>query len=120
MKVLNNVKVLQGDGVDLKQIERILKFVTNSGYAPENIVFGSGGALLQKVNRDTYKFAMKASAVLTTENKWEDIYKDPITDPGKRSKSGRFDNIKTTVYHNGELINETDFERIRKLSLSEY
>jgi nicotinamide phosphoribosyltransferase len=44
-----------------------------------------GGAFLKGVNRDTQKFAMKASAVLRN-GVWEGISKDPITDPDKRSK----------------------------------
>jgi nicotinic acid phosphoribosyltransferase len=47
-----------------------------------------GGELLQKVNRDTQKFAMKASAACVN-GEWRDVYKDPITDSGKRSKKGR-------------------------------
>jgi len=116
LKVLNHVKILQGDGVDLQQIASILYAVTGKGFAPENIVFGSGGALLQKVNRDTYKFAMKASAILNSNDQWIDIYKDPITDPGKRSKSGRFENINTLVYKDGKLYNETTLDRIRLLA----
>ena len=34
------------------------------------------------------KFAMKASAA-KVDGKWIDVYKDPITDTGKRSKRGR-------------------------------
>ena len=48
-----------------------------------------GGALLQHCNRDTLKFAMKCSAMKNDEG-WFDVYKDPVTDPGKASKRGRF------------------------------
>jgi nicotinamide phosphoribosyltransferase len=47
-----------------------------------------GGALLQIVDRDTQKFAMKASAA-EINGEWVDVIKDPITDPGKKSKAGR-------------------------------
>ena len=116
-KVINKgMKILQGDGVDLSVIAEILNSVVNWGFDPGNIVFGSGGALLQKVNRDTYKFAMKASSVLNNNGSWVDIYKDPITDPGKRSKSGKFENINTLVYDHGLFYNKTTFEDIRKLA----
>jgi hypothetical protein len=49
-----------------------------------------GGALLQKVNRDTQKFAYKCSAVFDGDY-WLDVYKDPVTDPGKKSKRGLLD-----------------------------
>jgi len=47
-----------------------------------------GGALLQQLNRDTQRFAMKCSAVLI-DGLWVDAFKDPITDPDKASKRGR-------------------------------
>lgn len=84
-KVINNVGIIQGDGIDLETMEDILKTTTGLGYSSENLVFGSGGALLQKVNRDTYGFAQKASAV-KRYNHWEGIQK--VT-PGKKSKAGR-------------------------------
>lgn len=87
-KVLNHVGIIQGDGVDTDAIDKILAKVTHLGYSAVNLVFGSGGALLQKVNRDTYKFAQKASAVLV-RGEWVPIFKDPVTDPGKKSKAGR-------------------------------
>jgi nicotinamide phosphoribosyltransferase len=46
-----------------------------------------GAALLQKVNRDTQKFAMKCSAA-EVNGQWRDVFKDPVTDQGKRSKTG--------------------------------
>ena len=58
------------------------------GLSAENVAFGMGGELLQNVNRDTLKFAMKASAI-EIGGHWSDVYKDPVTDAGKRSKRGR-------------------------------
>ena len=55
------VRLIQGDGIDLKTLENILKTVTDLGFSAENWVFGSGGGLLQKFDRDTLKFAIKAS-----------------------------------------------------------
>jgi nicotinamide phosphoribosyltransferase len=99
-----------------------------------SVAFGMEGALLQKVNRDTMRFAMKASAAKVNGN-WRDVYKDPVTDRGKRSKKGRLaviepepDNYKTisetqlgsqrnileTVYSNGKLIREFNFDEVRK------
>ncbi|RYD50652.1 MAG: nicotinate phosphoribosyltransferase, partial [Verrucomicrobiaceae bacterium] len=52
-KVLNNVRVIQGDGIDDETvIEAILKNLTEAGFATDNIAFGMGGGLLQKLNRD--------------------------------------------------------------------
>ena len=43
---------------------------------------------LQKLDRDTQKCAYKCSCV-TVEGEERLVFKDPISDPGKRSKKGR-------------------------------
>lgn len=92
-KVLNTVRVLWGDGINEQSIKTILRVLVDvGGWSADNIAFGMGGALLQIVNRDTLKFAMKASAVGIEDKDgavtWKDVFKDPITDPGKVSKRG--------------------------------
>ena len=67
-KVLSDcVRVIQGDGVNLESIEVILASIKQAGFSADNIAFGMGGGLLQKVDRDTLGFAMKASAVKVDE-----------------------------------------------------
>ncbi len=87
-RVLNNVRVIQGDGVNRDSIEAIINNLIDEGYSVSNIAFGMGGALLQASDRDTLGFAMKCSAI-QIDGKWTDVYKDPVTDSGKRSKRGR-------------------------------
>lgn len=87
-KVLNHVRVIQGDGINPDSIRAILERVTGAGYAADNVSFGMGGALLQQLNRDTQKFALKCSAA-RVDGRWIDVYKDPVTDKGKQSKRGR-------------------------------
>lgn len=87
-KVLNYVRVIQGDGINPTSIRAILERVTSAGYATDNVAFGMGGALLQQLNRDTQKFALKCSAA-RVDGHWIDVYKDPVTDKGKQSKRGR-------------------------------
>ena len=109
-----------------------------------------GGALLQKVDRDTLKFAFKCSAIMI-DGKWRDVFKSPVTDMGKRSKGGRLDLIKhydaqagwafetirlddverdtearstamRTVFENGELYPHADesLEQIRERASREF
>jgi nicotinamide phosphoribosyltransferase len=87
-RVLNHVRVIQGDGIDPKSIRTILDRATGAGYSADNLTFGMGGALLQRLDRDTQKFALKCSAA-RVDGRWIDVYKDPVTDPGKTSKRGR-------------------------------
>lgn len=129
-KVLNNVRVLQGDGIDQESIEAILFNADRAGFSADNILFGQGGALLQQVNRDTQKFAMKCSAI-RVNGKWRDVYKDPITDSGKKSKRGRVTLYKEfgrfysgvedwptscleTVYKDGMIVKEYTFDEVRE------
>jgi nicotinamide phosphoribosyltransferase len=101
------VRVIQGDGINERSIEAILTNLANVGYSADNISFGMGGELLQTVNRDTMKFAMKASAV-KFDGDWIGFSKDPIADAGKRSKKGRL----AVVRRDGEIktVNESDLK----------
>lgn len=91
-------RVLQGDGVNPDSIQDILDMLKEEGWSGENIVFGMGGKLMQaEIDRDTQRFAMKASAAQYGNMPWVDIYKSPITDAGKKSKRGRF-----AVIYDGE------------------
>lgn len=134
-KVLNPaVRVIQGDGINLESIQSILFTLKMAGYAADNIAFGMGGALLQQINRDTQKFAMKASAA-NINGIWVDVYKDPITDSGKRSKKGLIESyvskmtgewitavnandsewtpMMEEVFFNGKLEKEFNFQQVR-------
>ncbi len=86
-RVLNAVRVIYGDGINHRSIREILATFKANGYAADNIAFGMGGALLQQVNRDTQKMAMKTSAILLADG-WHEVYKAPADDPGKASKKG--------------------------------
>lgn len=135
------IRVIQGDGIDIHMMDDILFAMKNKGWSTDNIAFGSGGGLLQKVNRDTCKFAFKCSDVVIN-GEHRDVSKDPITDPGKKSKAGRLRLIRVqktvnkpngfetareyddftsvqpdvlqTVYENGEILKRYSFDEIRK------
>lgn len=134
-KVLNNVRVIQGDGITEHTIQAILDNLLSHGFSATNIAFGMGGGLLQQLNRDTLKFAMKCSQIYKgTES--IDVFKNPITDPGKASKAGRLDlvqwangkyqtvslgdkianefSVMKTVYENGEVLIDESLDDIRK------
>lgn len=134
-KVFNpHYGIIYGDGINLDSCERVLKTVVEfDKFAASNFVFGSGGALLQKCDRDTHKFAIKASAGKNTEG-WFDIYKDPKTDSGKRSKKGRLalvkdgkefhtirleelgdrENLLVPIFKNGEFLRRFTFNEVRR------
>ena len=84
----DNLRIIQGDCVNISTIEDCLSTLQKKGLSAENVAFGMGGALLQKINRDTLRFAMKANAI-ERAGCWQDVYKDPVTDHRKISKRGR-------------------------------
>lgn len=50
--------------------------------------FGSGGAPLQKLHRDTHKCDIKCSYA-RVGNEERVVVRDPITDPGKKARKGK-------------------------------
>lgn len=89
--VLNNVKVLWGDGINEDTCHEAFEIAEILKISADSIITGSGGGLMQaNIDRDTCKFAFKASAV-EVDGKWSGIAKDPITDQGKQSKKGLLD-----------------------------
>lgn len=136
-KVLNHVRLIQGDGINAASIREILERVTAAGFSADNIAFGMGGGLLQHVDRDTQQFAMKCSAARIA-GIWMDVYKDPVTDPHKASKRGRLDLYRDArtqrwstgplhadslghsalieVYRDGKILREWTLTEVRKRS----
>ncbi len=86
------LSAIQGDGINHNTVPLILENLTKHGWATENLAFGSGGGLLQKVSRDDYGFAYKMSAA-KIRGKWVDVFKEPKTDDSKKSKRGRLKSV---------------------------
>ena len=133
-KVLDNsVRVIQGDGISPADISLILSRLEAFGFSAENIAFGMGAGLLQKVNRDTYSFAMKANARQGTDGAWHDVHKRPAAMNLKASKAGRQavvegvggleaaridqlagrENLLQPVWRDGRLLVDWTFEAVR-------
>lgn len=111
-KVLNTVRVIQGDGITISTILDIITAMCREGWSGDNIAFGMGGGLLQHPNRDTYSFAMKCCAI-RKDGVWQDVYKDPATDSRKKSKAGRislYRNASTGSLHTGKIEEEDPIE----------
>jgi len=134
------IRVIQGDGVNYEAIKNIYKALRENQISAENLVLGMGGALLQKVDRDTQKFALKCSHTVIS-GKAVNVEKSPtemdangnITESFKKSKAGRLKLVKLdgvfktinqddraeladhlqTVFENGELVGEISFEDVR-------
>ncbi|HVV56211.1 MAG TPA: hypothetical protein VHC47_12835, partial [Mucilaginibacter sp.] len=139
-KVLpSQLRVIQGDGVNFESIKAIYQALKDEGISAENLVLGMGGALLQKVDRDTQRYALKCSYAIVDGTE-VNVEKSPtemdangnITESFKKSKSGRLKLVRTasgyqtvretksdlpdqliTIFENGEILNEINFEQAR-------
>lgn len=87
-KVINGAACIQGDGIDKAVVKKILDAALAEGFSAQNIAYGMGGGLLQKVNRDTMSFATKLSYIEYADGRRHDIMKLPKTDAGKTSLPG--------------------------------
>jgi nicotinamide phosphoribosyltransferase len=133
-KVLpQQVRVIQGDGVNYQNILRINSSLTRNGWSMDNWGYGMGGALLQQQNRDTMRFAIKCCAI-NRAGVWHEVHKDPKTDPSKASIGGRlslvdrssqgtgdfvtvadpsaYGNLLETVFEDGKLLAETTYDEV--------
>lgn len=137
-RVLEHVRVIQGDGITADSLPRVLEAVLAAGYSAENVAYGMGGGLLQQLNRDTQRFAYKVSWV-ERGGAIQPVRKCPSTDPAKTSKAGVLDLIDAegtyqtvvrpapgshpdsclqTVYENGELRNRSSLDQVRERAVS--
>lgn len=55
------IRVIQGDGISYETLDAILTNMKKHRWSADNLAFGSGGALLQRLDRDTQKCAFKCS-----------------------------------------------------------
>lgn len=102
-KVLpDQVRVIQGDGINYESLGDILQAMRLGGWSADNIAFGCGGALLQQLNRDTQRFAFKCSSV-EVNGVERDVFKAPATDPSKNSKRGRLKLVNERGWRDGDM-----------------
>jgi nicotinamide phosphoribosyltransferase len=142
LPMIRNAGAIYGDSITVERADQILsRTVRELKLSPYNVVFGIGSFTYQFVTRDTYGFAMKATAV-RKNGVVVPIFKDPITDFGtKKSHVGipgvyrteestdsepdyfvlqgitpeQLDNCAfRKVFGDGKLLIDEDFETIRK------
>lgn len=135
----DQVRVIQGDGINDNELKFILQAMKNAGWSADNVAFGCGGALLQQMNRDTQRFAFKCSSVVVNGEQ-RDVFKAPVSDPTKNSKRGKLklieergwadkeidrvrhktvsindagDDVLVEVFRDGQVTKEYTFDEIR-------
>ncbi|SYW02365.1 Nicotinamide phosphoribosyltransferase [Oenococcus oeni] len=138
-KVINhNVGIIQGDGMNRQTIIELYRHILHQGWSADNLIVGSGGGLLQEgFDRDTERFAIKASYGELGDGHGFLIQKHPKQDPTKNSKSGRFkvirdssrriktvaidaegNNLLKTIYENGNFYPDSFQEILKRANIS--
>eukprot|EP00931_Biecheleriopsis_adriatica_P006966 TRINITY_DN108308_c0_g1_i1.p1 TRINITY_DN108308_c0_g1~~TRINITY_DN108308_c0_g1_i1.p1 ORF type:complete len:1036 (-),score=220.98 TRINITY_DN108308_c0_g1_i1:133-3123(-) len=107
------MRVLQGDGVALDTVGDMCASLLANGFCANTVHFGSGGGLLQKLNRDSLAVAFKCCAMFVPGPNGVhgfDVGKDPIAG-GKKSYGGNPPVVmdggvlrNRGVYENGEMV----------------
>ena len=86
-RVLNpRVGLIYGDSITLDRARRILEALESKGFASTNVVFGIGSFTYQRVTRDSFGTAIKATfGVVNGEDRT--LFKAPKTDDGVKNSA---------------------------------
>lgn len=101
-KVLSNrVGLIYGDSITPQRMVDILERLMFNGFTGDGVVFGVGSYTYQYITRDSAGMAIKAT-FSTIQEKEYNIFKDPATDPTKKSATG----LVRAIEVDGELVCE--------------
>ncbi|NET72668.1 MAG: hypothetical protein F6K62_17585 [Sphaerospermopsis sp. SIO1G2] len=128
-----HIGAIYGDAITLVRQNQIIERLIEKGFVPM-VVLGVGSFSFQFVTRDTHGSAVKATNVIKAGED-QAIWKDPKTDPGKKSHKGLMrverengelvvydqqtreqekQGLLETVYLDGKLVRETTLAEIRE------
>lgn len=83
----SHIGAIYGDSITLERQDEIIRRLVYKGFVP-SVVLGIGSFTYQYVTRDTHGSAVKATDVQLGEGNHMPIFKDPKTDPSKKSARG--------------------------------
>lgn len=84
LPLINGAGAIYGDSISVERADKILRGVVHDlRMSPFNMVFGIGSYTYEYVTRDTFGFAMKATAV-RQNGAVIPIFKRPVTDSGHK------------------------------------
>ena len=137
-KVLDpHIGLIYGDSITLDRAKAILEGLKEKGFCSTNVVFGIGSYTYQYITRDTFGWAIKATAGNINGQNIA-IQKAPITDKGSKKSASGFlvvdkdengeyyliqdqtekDAVTKgylgTVFKDGKLVSELTFQQVRQ------
>lgn len=132
------IRMIYGDAITPEITEIVCENCISEGISVENLCFGIGAYTYQYVTRDTRGYAIKATDCIHEKYGEMPIFKQPKTDPGKKSPRGCVavleaepgvitmvdnltieqsvnypGNIMVKKYQNGNFYNQESFTAIR-------
>jgi nicotinamide phosphoribosyltransferase len=114
------VRLIYGDSMTYESISALLQQLKASGWSADNVAFGMGGGLLQKIDRDTQSVAMKCSSIAMEDDAGTydvDVFKSPLGDVSKHSLKGNDlpgSELLRDVFLNGDVLVDESLETIRQ------
>lgn len=131
------IRMIYGDAITPEITEEVCDWCCTNMVSIENLAFGIGAYTYQYVTRDTRGYAIKATDCIHEDFGEMPIYKQPKTDPGKKSPRGCVavikenntyrmvdgltleeslnypNNIMVKKFEDGEMYNQETLEDIR-------
>lgn len=128
------IGIVYGDGINYERMGNIYKGLTDRGYAVNCICMAAGAYMLSgSITRDSLSLVVKASQTRIGD-KLQAVYKDPITDSGKRSPAGFLkvsgimdkilcipnvsekceeEGMLKVIFENGKFYNQVTYDELR-------
>ncbi len=122
-KVLDShIGLIYGDSITLERCYQICHRLKNKGFASTNVVLGVGSFTYTFTTRDTYGFAVKATAG-KVNGEYREIFKDPKTDnvggSGIKKSAKGFLAVNKDAYGNYFLRDQVSLEDAHASELRE-
>ncbi len=106
----SHINFIYGDAITYERCQRICEGLMAKGFVPK-CVFGIGSFTYQFNTRDTFGFAMKATAGIVNGEPRE-IFKDPITDDGEKKSAKGLLAVRKNSAGKLELIQGVDWNDV--------
>jgi len=119
-KVLDShIGAIYGDSITLERAAEIFELLDIKGFASSNIVLGVGSFTYQHNTRDTYGFAMKATAAIVNGVERQ-LFKDPVTDDGTKRSFKGFTSTRYNEVDEYYTVDGLTWDEMQKDELSQF
>lgn len=107
----SHINLIYGDSITIERCEAICRGLAEKGFVP-SCVLGIGSFSYQYNTRDTFGFAMKATAGVV-DGEVREIFKDPATDSGQKRSAAGLLAVERNVHGRLFLEQRVSWSRVR-------